>query len=163
MPHDRKNNNKMQCLILTPIAGRGPAPRICSLPDYKPVSVPLRAAAIHLGRTLLPGSSDLPESSSERAAPPLLFGLAPRGVCPASRIAPSAVRSCRTISPLPEGRALARPDRAGFFLLHFPKGSRRQTPPRPLPGALPCGARFSLPFPGGCPPGRLPPPLSHFL
>src|ERR1022692_721213 len=49
-------------------AGRGPAPRICSLPDYKPVSVPLRAAAIHLGRTLLPGSSDLPESSSERGA-----------------------------------------------------------------------------------------------
>src|ERR1700691_2866358 len=35
----------------------------CSLPDYKPVSVPLRAAAIHLGRTLLSGSSDLPESS----------------------------------------------------------------------------------------------------
>jgi hypothetical protein len=34
-----------------------------SLPDYKPVSVPLRAAAIHLDRTLLSGSSDLPESS----------------------------------------------------------------------------------------------------
>ena len=35
-----------------------------SLPDCKPVSVPLRAAAIHLGRPLLDGSSDLPESRS---------------------------------------------------------------------------------------------------
>ncbi len=33
-----------------------------SLPDYKPVSVPLRAAAIPLGRPLLGGSSNLPES-----------------------------------------------------------------------------------------------------
>ena len=32
------------------------------LPEYKPVSVPLRAAVIHLGRTLLYGSSDLPGS-----------------------------------------------------------------------------------------------------
>ena len=32
------------------------------LPDCKPVSVPLRAAVIPLGRTLLPGSSDLPGS-----------------------------------------------------------------------------------------------------
>ena len=70
-------------------------------PDYKPVSVPLRAAAIPLDRPLLAGSSDLPESRTERAAPPLLFGLAPRGVYPASRISPAAVRSYRTFSPLP--------------------------------------------------------------
>src|ERR1700690_380175 len=69
--------------------------------DCKPVSVPLRATVIRLGRALLPSSSDLPESQTERAAPPLLFGLAPRGVCPASRIAPAAVRSYRTFSPLP--------------------------------------------------------------
>src|SRR6185436_6105381 len=61
-------------------------------------------AVIHLGRTLLPGSSDLPESKAERTAPPLLFGLAPRGVCPANRIAPAAVRSYRTFSPLPRER-----------------------------------------------------------
>jgi hypothetical protein len=67
----------------------------------KPVSVPLRAAAILLDRTLLPGSSDLPESKTERAAPPLLFGLAPRGVCHADTITRAAVRSYRTISPLP--------------------------------------------------------------
>jgi len=69
-------------------------------PDDKPVSVPLRAAVIPLGRPLLDGSSDLPESRAERVAPPLLFGLAPRGVCPARRITPSAVCSYHTISPL---------------------------------------------------------------
>ena len=39
--------------------------------------------AIPLGQASLPGSSDLPESRTERAAPPLLFGLAPHGVYPA--------------------------------------------------------------------------------
>ena len=72
------------------------------MPDYKPVSVPLRAAVIRLGRPLLNGSSDLPGSRAGRAAPPPLFGLAPRGVFPAGRITPAAVRSYRTISPLPE-------------------------------------------------------------
>ena len=76
----------------------------CGLPGCKPVSVPLRAVVIHLGRPLLAGSSDLPESETERTTPPLLFGLAPRGVCRAERIAPSAVRSYRTISPLPRER-----------------------------------------------------------
>src|SRR5689334_22915963 len=38
--------------------------------SYKPVSVPLRATAIRLDRTLLPGSSDLPES--QRSEPLLL-------------------------------------------------------------------------------------------
>ena len=71
------------------------------LPDCKPVSVPLRAAIIPLGRPLLAGSSDLPGSSLGRAVPPPLFGLAPRGVFPAGGITPAAVRSYRTISPLP--------------------------------------------------------------
>ncbi len=53
------------------------------LPDCKPVSVPSRVAVIPLGPALLPGSSDLPESRTERATPSLLFGLAPRGVYPA--------------------------------------------------------------------------------
>ncbi len=59
------------------------------------------AAVILLDQTLLPGSSNLPGSRTERTAPPPLFGLAPHGVCPARRIAPSAVRSYRTFSPLP--------------------------------------------------------------
>src|SRR5436853_6335159 len=85
------------------------ATRSIRLPDYKPVPVPLRAAVIPLGRTLLPGSSDLPGSLAGRAVPPPLFGLAPRGVFPAGRITPAAVRSYRTISPLP------RVQRGGIF------------------------------------------------
>jgi hypothetical protein len=97
--------------------------------DYKPVFVPLRAIAIRLGRTLLHGSlfvrlrakplATYPEVVTERAAPPPLFGLAPRGVCPASRIAPVAVRFYRTISPLP-GVVLLRISQAVYFLWHFP-------------------------------------------
>ena len=79
------------------------------MPDCKPVSVPLRAAIIHLGHPLLDDSSDLPESPAERAAPSPLFGLAPRGVYPAGRIAPAAVRSYRTFSPLPAGKLLKNP------------------------------------------------------
>jgi hypothetical protein len=39
-------------------------------------------------------------SLAERATPPLLFGLAPCGVCPALDITIEAVRSYRTFSPL---------------------------------------------------------------
>jgi hypothetical protein len=71
-------------------------------------------AVIPLGLPLLTDSSDLPGSKAGRAAPPPLFGLAPRGVCPATPVARSAVRFYRTISPLP-----AFP-RAVYFLWHFP-------------------------------------------
>ena len=55
---------------------------------------------------------------------PSLFGLAPGGVCPAAPVARSAVRSYRTISPLPAGAdALAR---AVSFLWHFPWGRPRR-------------------------------------
>ena len=72
-------------------------------------------AIIHLGRTLLPGSSDLPGSKAERAAPPPLFGLAPRGVCPAIRITSNAVRSYRTFSPLPSAELVKVPYNGGMF------------------------------------------------
>ena len=73
------------------------------LPDDKPVSVPpfQEAVVIRLGWTLLPSSSNLPGSLTERAAPSPLFGLAPHGVFTAIRITPNAVRSYRTFSPLP--------------------------------------------------------------
>ena len=120
------------------------------LPDCKPVSVPLRVVVIPLGRPLLAGSSDLPESRTERAAPPLLFGLAPRGVYPASRITPAAVRSYRTFSPLPEG---------GVFSVALSVKSALSESPRPLAGTLPCGDRTFLPFPGDYPSGRLQSPV----
>ena len=120
--------------------------RKAGLPDYKPVSVPLRAVVIRLGQALLTGSSDLPESRTERAAPPLLFGLALRGVYPASRITPAAVRSYRTFSPLPEG---------GVFSVALSVKSALSESPRPLAGTLPCGDRTFLPLPGDYPSGRL--------
>lgn len=43
-----------------------------------------------------------------RASPPLLFGLAPRGVCRASRVATRAVGSYPTVSPLPSATGLRR-------------------------------------------------------
>ena len=106
------------------------------LPDYKPVSVPLRAVVIRLGRPLLTGSSNLPGSETGRAAPPPLFGLAPRGVYPAGEIAPAAVRSYRTISPLP-GFEAGRYIFCGTF-------RRALWPARPLAGTLPYGDRTFL-------------------
>src|SRR5258707_5876751 len=74
--------------------------------------------AIHLGRSSPNASRDRPERRRGRLArqhgrkpccPPLLLGLAPGGVYPAAAVAVSAVRSYRTISPLPP----AAPIKAG--------------------------------------------------
>src|SRR6202047_2271056 len=80
-----------------------------------------RVTIIPLAPASRPGSSDLPEGSSfhmtcatrlgahllsqmhsaSRASSPLLFGLAPRGVCRAPDVATGAVGSYPTFSPLP--------------------------------------------------------------
>jgi hypothetical protein len=74
------------------------------------LSRPKTGMAIHLGRPLPNASRDRPERRRERPARrfrpkparlPLLLGLAPGGVCPAAAVAAGAVRSYRTISPLP--------------------------------------------------------------
>jgi hypothetical protein len=74
----------------------------------KPGSVPgqARGTAIHLGCASPRTSRDRPgRPARERAraakAPSSLLGLAPGGVCRATRVAAGAVRSCRTLSPLP--------------------------------------------------------------
>src|ERR1035441_8750940 len=110
--------------------------QIRELPDCKPVSVPVRATVIPLGLPLLTGSSDLPGRQAGRAAPSPLLGLAPRGVSPAGGITPAAVRSYRTISPLP-------PVAGGRYIFcgTFRKASR---PSRPLAGTPPCGDRTFL-------------------
>ena len=131
---------------------------------------------IPLGRSLLIGSSDLPESLAHRAgthgkwlAPssiPSLFGLAPCGVCHASRITARPVRSYRTFSPLPQlqlkGSATAcacfalAPGSSRTALTVRSPGRRRYilcgtfrkvalTPPsRTLSGTLLCGVRTFL-------------------
>jgi hypothetical protein len=44
-----------------------------------------------------------PRVTAKAARRPPLFGLAPGGVYPANAVAGAAVRSCRTVSPLPAG------------------------------------------------------------
>ena len=64
-----------------------------------------RVTAIPLGRRLPVASSNLPGRLIRMrigiAPAPFLFGLAPGGVCHAASVAGSAVRSYRTVSPLP--------------------------------------------------------------
>ena len=66
-----------------------------------PVSRVLSWTVIHLGLELPRGSSNLPASSASSVVA-CLFGLAPDGVCRAVRVTTSAVRSYRTVSPLPD-------------------------------------------------------------
>jgi hypothetical protein len=72
-------------------------------------------------------------AAAEAAAP--LFALAPGGACRAASVTRGAVRSCRTVSPLP-----AR-EPAVCFLWRCP-ASRLGWP---LASTLPCGARTFLP------------------
>ena len=77
----------------------------------KPGSVPLRAMTIHLGRPLPDASSNQPGRrpgnglSGQAPEMPPLFGLAPGGVCRAASVTVRAVRSYRTLSPLPGPKA----------------------------------------------------------
>jgi hypothetical protein len=66
----------------------------------RPISRVLSWTAIHLGRASPHASSNLPGNRAGRTIVPL-FGLAPDGVYPATPVARRAVRSYRTISPLP--------------------------------------------------------------
>src|SRR5690625_1412779 len=66
----------------------------------RPVSRVLSRTVIHLGRLSPAVSSGLPGCGAGRAVASL-FGLASGGVCRAAAVASRAVRSCRTLSPLP--------------------------------------------------------------
>ena len=122
----------------TPLNPRGHA-----LEKSRPLSRVLSWTVIPLGCASPRSSSDLPGSLTwatwcGRHAPRAsLFGLAPGGVCRAADVATRAVRSYRTISPLPA--PLAR-HLGGIFLLHFPWAHA----PQALPGTVPCGARTFL-------------------
>lgn len=94
----------------------------------------MRVAAIPLGRPSPGASRDRPGQRRGNAPGPVarplpsLFGLAPGGVCHAGPVAGPAVRSCRTLSPLPRAEARS----AVCFLWHFPWGRPR----RPLAGTV---------------------------
>jgi hypothetical protein len=92
--------------------------------------------AIPLGRPSPGASSNQPERRGQRTRPcgagrrrvSLLFGFAPGGACHAADVAARAVRSYRTLSPLPSRAAAfwAR-DPAVCFLWRFPWGRPRRT------------------------------------
>jgi len=81
-------------------------------------------AIIHLGYLSQGNSSNLPgnraDHTLEASLTAPLFGLAPDGVYPATSVAGSAVRSYRTISPLP--RSLK--PQGGIFSVALSVGSR---------------------------------------
>ncbi len=92
---------------------------------------------ISLGPPLPSASCSLPGTGSGAGNSSSLLGLAPGGVYRATPVTRSAVRSYRTVSPLP---VPPRGPSAVCSLLHFP--SPRDA--RPLAGTLPCGARTFL-------------------
>src|SRR5580658_5116020 len=101
--------------------------------------------AIHLGQASLPGSSDLPESLTERAAPPLLFGLAPHGVYPAGTDYSgrgALLPHLFTLTPGTNSKARAT---GGIFSVALSVKLALSKPPRPLAGMLPFGDRTFLP------------------
>ena len=108
----------------------------------RPVSRVLSSTAIHLGRPLPDASRNLPEgrcgnAPMVRSHRPFLFGFAPGGVYPAIPVARDAVRSYRTLSPLPG------PETGRFaFCGTFP----RLAPAGRYPAPCSRGARTFLPL-----------------
>ena len=69
---------------------------------YKPGSVRAKGVVtIHLGCPLPNTSCNLPDDDPKTGHVSSLFGFAPGGVYPATAVTDSAVRSYRTLSPLP--------------------------------------------------------------
>src|SRR5271165_1654402 len=81
------------------------------------------------------GPTDEAPPRPERRSASLLFGLAPGGACRAADVAARAVRSCRTLSPLPMRWALRPFARRFAFCGAFP-------------GVAPAG-RYPAPYPYG--------------
>jgi len=88
----------------------------------------------HMSQATYPGAARATRLGEPKAP---LFGLAPGGVYPATAVAGSAVRSYRTISPLPR---LSEERRGGIFSVALSVGSR-------LPGITWRPALWSPDFP----------------
>ena len=101
-----------------------------------PISRVLSWATIHLGCLSPNTSSNLPEPNAGRAIWVPIWSCSEWGL-PCRSVARLAVRSYRTISPLP---LPANWYLGGIFLLHCPSARAAQA----LPGTLPYGARTFL-------------------
>ncbi len=87
----------------------------------RPISRVLSWTVIHLDAASPQASSNLPGNRTGRTIVPL-FGLAPGGVYPATPVTRRAVRSYRTISPLPA--APCGSTTGGIFSVALSMGSR---------------------------------------
>ena len=85
------------------------------------IQQPTRGFILPRGLRRTKGSAFLRTNSVSRASSPLLFGLAPRGVCRAPDVATGAVGSYPTFSPLPALRTIRRCPEG------FPPGYHRDT------------------------------------
>lgn len=134
---NRKQSNGLLVVFEFSSCGKGRQPA-CKPGSVGPKARTLNVAAIPLGRSLLTASSNQPgrrawkQAWRERLSS--LFGFAPGGVCHAVRITASAVRSYRTLSPLP------REARRSAFCGTFP----RVTPAGRYPAPCLHGARTFL-------------------
>src|SRR5581483_9570325 len=111
--------------------------------DCKPVSVPLRAIAIHLGRALLRGSSDLPGSlnGAGRSSSPIWSCSAWGLPCRTNYSARGALLPhLFTLTP-----AGFEPGSGGIFSVALSVKAPLRGSPRPLAGTLPSGDRTFLP------------------
>src|SRR6204780_2376471 len=127
------------------LSGRGSSPRRDGHSSGTPVTgrleQPTRAA----------GPTDKALRRLTRRAS-LLFGFAPGGACHAADVAARAVRSYRTLSPLPSRLLALRPAiKAVCFLWRFPWGRPRRT----LSGAVSVWSPDFPPFFRRRPSGRL--------
>ena len=119
----RVDSTSARSAMLDDESARRPVSRVLSAP------VSGRGTTIPLGRALRRASRDQPgrrggnaPAATVRGRRPPLFGLAPGGVYPAAPVARGAVRSCRTVSPLPAG-CLAAPCAGGLFSVALSLGS----------------------------------------
>ena len=120
----------------------GPRVFFWQVPDYKPVFVPLRAIAIHLGHTLLHGSSDLPGSGNgaSRSSSPIWSCSAWGLPCqPDYSVRGALLPHHFTLT----SQSLAEPT-GGIFSVALSVKTPLRDPPRPLAGTLPCGDRTFL-------------------
>ncbi len=123
--HDCSLPPRFRGLAMTSLRSREKYQTACKPGSVRPLP---GGAAIPLGRALPRASCGQPEpqggnAPGARGCPRrrrFLFGLAPGGVYPASAVTGAAVRSCRTVSPLPRAPGGLR---GGLFSVALSLGS----------------------------------------
>jgi len=85
-----------------------------------------RWMTIPLGHPLPDASRDPPGRQPGNRQSPSLFGLAPGGACRAASVAARAVRSCRTVSPLPDFAPCGASSRQALTACHAEVAKQRR-------------------------------------